>query len=181
MTTFETHRQSFARHVAELHRMAAAQFRHLDPEAMQEAVQNTLALAWKAFLALILKGRAGEDGILKSCLWYSIKQTKAGRKVDGESRAKDAYKHARKGRVGLERADLRNFVSDDTPVPDAVSFRIDLPNFLATLTDRQQRMAEVLMTGETTTAVADQFGVTPGAVSQFRTRFKELFEVFMAG
>lgn len=180
MTTFETHRQSFARHVAELHRMAASHFLHLGREAREEAVQNVLALAWKAFHALILKGRADEPGILKSVLWYSIKQTRAGRKVDGESRAKDAYKNARRGRVQFERADLRHFVGDDTPVPDAVSFRIDVPAFLATLSDRQQRMAEVLMTGETTTAVAHQFGVTPGAVSQFRVRFKELFELFLA-
>jgi hypothetical protein len=83
--------------------------------------------------------------------------------------------------VTFESVTLGSFVSDDTPVPEAVSFRLDVPAFLATLGDRQQRMAADLMTGTTTTECAAKFKVTPGAVSQFRTRFKELFEVYMAG
>jgi len=40
---------------------------------------------------------------------------------------------------------------------------------------------EALALGETTSAVAAEFGVTPGAVSQFRLRFKTMFDTFMAG
>jgi hypothetical protein len=180
MTSFETQRDAFAGQIAELTCMASAAFRHLDPEARAEAVQNALALAWKAYEALARQGRGDEAGIIKSCLWYSIRQTRAGRKAEGESRAKDAYKNARKGRVRFERAELNHFVGDETPIPDQVSFRLDVPAFLATLTDRQRHMAEDLMAGETTSSVAERYGVTPGAVSQFRTRFKHLFDSFMA-
>ena len=41
-------------------------------------------------------------------------------------------------------------------------------------------MAGDLMAGMTTSECADKYGVTAGAVSQFRTRFKALFETFMA-
>lgn len=181
MQNIDTFKDTFTSLLPDLTRMATAAFRDLRPEAREEAVQNTLALTWKAFHALIGQGRADEPGILKSVLWYSIRQTRAGRKVDGESRAKDAYKNARKGRVRFESVELRHFVGDDTPVPDAVSFRIDVPAFFATLSDRQQRMAHDLMAGETTSAVAGKFGVTPGAISQFRCRFKELFDAYMAG
>src|SRR5947209_17548829 len=101
MTSFESHRESFAGQVAELRRMAAAQFLYLDPEAREEAVQNTLALAWKSFRALILKGRAGEDGILKNVLWFSIRQTKVGRTLRprGDTKPRDVFDNARKGRV----------------------------------------------------------------------------------
>lgn len=181
MTTFETHTHTFTNLLSEMGRMAAAAFRHLDPESREEAVQNCLALAWKAFHSLIEQGRADEPGILKSCLWYSIRQTRAGRRAEGESRARDVHKNARRGRVQFERVELKHFVSDETPVPEAVAFRIDVPAFLAKLSDRQQRMAESLMEGSTTSEVAATFGVTPSAVSQFRTRFKELFEEYLAG
>jgi hypothetical protein len=182
MSNFNTLRDTFTCLLPDLTSMAAAAFRYLDPEAREEAVQNTLALTWHAFIALIEKGRGDEPGIIKSVLWFSIKQTRAGRTVPsgGESKPKDAFTYSKKGRVRFEKIDLRYFVSDDTPVPEVVSFNVDVPAFFETLNDRQRRMAEDLMAGESTSAVAAKYKVTPGAVSQFRTRFKELFDVFMA-
>jgi len=53
MTSFEIARAAFAVLVPELTLLATAQFRHLEPEAQEEAVQNALALCWHA-------GDAGE-------------------------------------------------------------------------------------------------------------------------
>ncbi len=50
-------------------------------------------------------------------------------------------------------------------VPDAVSFRVNAPASFATLTERQRGMASGLMAGMATTAVAEEYGVTPVAVS----------------
>lgn len=182
MSNFTTHRDSFSSLLPDLIRMASAAFRHFDPEAREEAVQNSLALAWYFFQSLIEKGRGDEQGIIKSCLWFSIRQTRAGRTVPngGAAKPKDAYNYAKKGRVRFEEIDLRRFVADDTPIPEAVAFRLDVPAFLDTLNDRQRLIAEDLMAGETTSAVADKHGITPGAVSQFRTRFRQLFDAFMA-
>jgi hypothetical protein len=181
MNSFEQSKAAFTHLVPELTRMASAAFRDRDPDAREEAVQNTLALAWHAYAALIERWRGVDEGIIKSVLWFSARQTRAGRTLPsgGDTKPKCAFEYAKRGRVKFERLALKEFVSNGTPVPDAVAFRIDVPEFLATLTDRQQRMAEALMTGESTSAVAKQFGVTPGAVSQFRVRFKELFDAFM--
>jgi len=178
MTSCET----FASLVPELTRMADAAFRNLGREAREEAVQNTLALAWKSYHALIEQGRADQPGIIKSVLWFSIKQTRTGRTMPGtgDTKPKDCFTHARRGHVTFVDVALDSFVADTTAIPDAVSFRIDVPAFLATLTDRQQRMAQDLMAGGSTSAVAQKFGVTAAAVSQFRTRFKDRFENFMA-
>jgi hypothetical protein len=179
MTVFEKLKCEFVNYIPWMTNIATGHFWHLDPEAREEAVQNTLVLVWRRFHALIAKGRAGDLGILQSVLWYSIKQTRAGRRAEGDSRARDTFKYAQKGRIRFERVNLDNFVSTDTPVPDHVSFRLDVPAFLATLTDRQRRMAEALMTGDGTLSVANQFGITASAVSQFRNRFKEQFQAFM--
>jgi hypothetical protein len=181
MTLFETLRQLFASLVPELQRLAAVHFRHLDPECQAEAVQNSLALAWQGAVAVARQGQAVEPGLLKSALWYAVRQTKCGRRVEGESRAEDVYKYARKGRVRFQRLELQQFVADTTPIPEQVSFRVDVPAFLGTLTSRQRDLAADLMGGLTTTECADKYGVTLGRISQFRSLFRERFEQFMAG
>jgi DNA-directed RNA polymerase specialized sigma24 family protein len=169
-------------YLEDMRRMASAKFRHLDLEAREEAVQNSLALAWQAYRRLVLQGRGDEPGLLKSCLYYSIRQTKAGRTLarSGAAGVKDIHVRARLGRAKIERMDIRHLVSDTTPVPDQVSFRIDIPRFLGTLPDRQRRLALALAMGLTTKEAAAKYGVTPSAISQFRQRFRDLLEQFLA-
>ena len=170
MTSLDTARDTFTALVPELTSLAAASFRYLDSEAREEATQNTLALCWHAFHALIEQGRGDEEGIIRSILWFSVKQTKTRRTLPTgyDTKPKDVFDYSKRGRCNFEHAELEQFVSRDTPVPDAVSFRVDVPAFFATLNDRQQRFAEALMTGATTSEVAAKFDVTPGAISQFR-------------
>lgn len=183
MSSFESCRAAFTARVPEMTKMANAAFRHLDPEAQEEAVQNAMALAWHAYRALIEQGRGGDPGIITSCVWYAVKQTRGARTLPGERpvKPKDVFTYAQRGRAKFERSELTQFIANTTPIPDAVSFRLDVPAFLATLSDRQQRMATELMQGTSTKECADKFKVTPAAVSQFRQRFKELFEVYVAG
>lgn len=164
-----------------MQRIAHYRFRYLDGDNREEAVQNTLTLVWKALRRLDEQGRV-DASLLKSVLWYSIRQTKAGRAIQGTNhkRAKDAIEHGKRGKVRFESVLPDDFISKATPILDAVSFRVDVPKFLATLTARQQAMAEDLMVGNGTAEVAASFGVTPGAVSQFRARFKLLFDEFFA-
>lgn len=164
-----------------MQRIANYRFRHLDGDSREEAVQNTLTLAWKGLRRLDEQDRT-DAGLLKSVLWYSIRQTKAGRAIQGTNhkKAKDAIEHGKRGKVRFESVLPDDFISKSTPILDAVSFRVDVPRFMATLTERQQAMAEDLMVGKGTAEVAERFGVTAGAVSQFRARFKRLFDEFFA-
>lgn len=63
---------------------------------------------------------------------------------------------------------------------DAVSFRLDVPAFFKTLSARQRGMAEDLMLGTSTGEVAERHGVSASAVSQFRIRFRALFNEFFS-
>jgi hypothetical protein len=65
-----------------------------------------------------------------------------------------------------------------TPVPDAVAFRIDFPEWLAQYTERDRRMIEAMALGERTTKLARRFGVSEGRVSQKRRQFREDWERF---
>lgn len=171
---------AFTSRLPELQRIAFSAFRHLTPDRRDEAVQNVLTLCWKQYRALVLKGRTDAADLLKSILFYSIKQTNVGRMIQGQSKAKDTFEQRRRGNAYAENVDLNNLISHATPVPDQASFRQDIPRFFDTLTERQQRMAHNLAAGCSTNEVAKMFGISPGAVSQFRTRFKSLFEKFFA-
>lgn len=172
----------FVRLYPELERMAFGSFRSHEPVAREELAQNTVALAWKMFAALAADGRADESS-LRSCLWYAVRQTKSGRTVCRASNrlARDAYDGARTGRVTFDAIELGHFVADETPVPDRVAFRLDVPRFLASLSDRHREIALDLMDGAGTGECAARLGVTPAAISQARTRIRDLYEKFMAG
>jgi DNA-directed RNA polymerase specialized sigma24 family protein len=169
----------FTDYLPDMRRIASRRFRHLDPDKRDEAIQNTLALCWKFYVALFRKGRANQ-GILTSVLWYAIKQTKSRRTVQGKGKSKDALDYRDRGRTTFEQADLNGLIGRNTPVPDRVSFRVDVPAFLSTLKPRQQALAYDLATGMTTSEVAEKHGVTSGAISQFRSRFKRWFDEFFA-
>jgi hypothetical protein len=182
MMTFEMLRDEFARQLPVLEALTEPHFRRLGPEARGEAVQNTICLTWKGYQALCEKGRGEEEDIIRKVLWWAVKQTKVGRSITGSGRpgrgTMDAYAAARKGGAAFEHTDFNMLIGDDTPIPDAVAFGIDHPAFMATLTERQQSMALDLAAGMGTTEVARKYGVSPGAVSQFRTRFRALLGKF---
>lgn len=178
-TTLTALQSHFSDEYPRMARLVEGHFRHLDPDKRDEAVANTLGLAWKFLNHLYEEGRATHR-MLGSVLWYAIKQTKIGRKVQGNDGriAKCAIDYRNRHRLRFELTDLNDLISDDTPVPEQVIFRVDVRRFLGSLKPRQQALAYDLAIGNTTTEVAQKHGVTPAAVSQFRTRFKRWFDDF---
>jgi DNA-directed RNA polymerase specialized sigma24 family protein len=181
MTPIELAQETFTRLYTELERLAGWHFRSLSPIDREEAVQNTLALCWKAFHVLALEGRGGEP-LLRSCLWYAVRQSRSGRTVlrAGNRRAKDVLDAARTGGVQFESLDPEVISADVRPVLEQVAFRIDLPQFLESLSDRQRSIALDLMEGMGTGECAHRHGISAGRVSQTRTRVMELYEEFTA-
>lgn len=171
-------REAFEAKVRDIVVLANHHFRGLNPEAREEAIANTLALAWKFWLRLIEQGKTDQ---LENAIGFAIRQTKSGRSVlDRGGRrccVMDCAERRLRG-VQLERVDVDDFVGVKTPVSDAAAFHVDLPAFLATLSERQRSMAMDLAEGMTTGQTARRYGVTPGAVSQFRGRFKTLLASF---
>jgi ATP/maltotriose-dependent transcriptional regulator MalT len=171
---------AFTARLSELKRAAESAFRNLPPDRREEAVQNVLALAWKQYRALVLKGRDDAAEMLGPITFFAIRQTKCGRMIQGCEKAGDTYEKKRRGKVVAEDIDVHDLMGRSTPVLEAVSFRIDIPKFFDTLSERQRHMARLLASGFSTSEVAELTGVTAGAVSQFRQRFKALYDEFFA-
>jgi hypothetical protein len=180
MSDLTSLRATFTNQLPTLQKMAKISFRHQPPEAKEESVSNAIGLCWKFIYNLFLGGRHKEPGILASCMRFAIKQTREGRTPQGCPRKRDVLSRRWIGPTRLTDFDLDQFVSRNTSVPEAVSFKVDVPEFLATLNDRQRRMAIDLANGMTTTDAATKYDLSPGRISQFRREFKDLFDVYFA-
>jgi hypothetical protein len=123
-------------------------------------------------------GKAENPGILKSVLWYAIRQSRAGRTCFSAAKPRDPLALRAYGKVKFEPGCLDDFGGKDTPIPDAVSFRVDVPAFMKTLSERQRKMAVDLASGMSTSEAATKYSLSPGRISQFRREFKVLFDKF---
>lgn len=106
-----------------------------------------------------------------------------GRRVGSRQNTRDVLSRRaqRKKRFQVERLDRfddhengwREAVVEDTrtPVFDQVCFRIDFPAWLARLSSRDRRIAELLAVGNSTKTVARQFRLSAARVSQLRREF----------
>ena len=176
-------RTTFQTRLPEIEHLAGIHFRRLDPEARQEAVQNTLVLAWRYFIRLVELGKQDQEHVFTSMIWWACKHTKQGRQGGGSGRAKCVLDYARRRKNDVavhDGFDLGSFIGLTATIPDTVAFRLDVTAFLATLPERDRGIALSLSRGKGTTEVAREYGVTPGAISQFRTRFRKKYDEFHA-
>lgn len=186
MPTATDARTAFEARLPEINRLAGFHFRHLDPDAREEAIQNTTVLAWRYFLDAARQGKHGREDVFKGLIWWACKHTRQGRRGGGQGRVKPKcvleYARRRKGNVVVQGGvDLNHFIGPSASIPDAVAFRVDVPAFLGTLPARDRQIAMSLAHGAGTTETARAFGVTPGAISQFRTRFRKKYDEFLGG
>jgi hypothetical protein len=75
--------------------------------------------------------------------------------------------------------DLDAFIAKRNTIPDAVAFRIDTAEWLATLSDRQRRRAKDLAEGYSTSECARRWGVSAAAVSLYRRQLNESYQRFL--
>ena len=174
-------RSLFVSRLDEINRFAGAHFRHLDPDAREEAVQNSVVLAYRYWLRLAERGKT--EDCFKSAVWWAIVHTSQGRRGGGccKGKAKCVLDYGRRRLAGVtlqDGVDFNLYVSQQATVPDIVQFRVDTAAFWATLPERDRGIAHDLALGLGTTEVARRWGVTPGAISQFRTRFHHKYDAF---
>jgi hypothetical protein len=162
---------------------AKVAFRHLDPDAREEAVQETVCNACRAYARLAELGKT--DVAFPSVLArFGISQTKAGRKVGGKLNCcniSSIYCQKKKN-LSVERLDRYDseqqawteiLVEDQHAGPaETAVVRIDFAAWLQFLPRRLRKIANFLSNGETTNAAARRFRVSKGRISQIR---KELF------
>jgi hypothetical protein len=162
---------------------ATISFRHLKPEAREEAVQEVICNACCAFARLVElnKTALAYPSVLAR---FGVAQTRDGRKVGGKLNSRDVsseYCQRQKG-VTVERLDKFDREEDawqelliedkHTGPAEVAATRIDFTAWLQALPRRLRRTAKFLANGETTTAAAKRFRLSQGRISQIR---KELY------
>jgi len=164
-------------------------FRHLTPEAREEAIQETVCHACQVYARLSELGKAdvAYPGTLAR---FGVAQVRAGRRVGGRMNCRDVLSDycQRRKNLTIERLDRSNLqeqgwaqilVEDKHAGPaDTAIVRLDFSAWLQLLPRRMRRIAEHLATGETTSAVAERFHVSPARISQIRREFYNAWHRF---
>ena len=160
------------------------------PNKRKDLIQETIAISFKGWLACI---RLGKDPSLfvSAIVDYATRQARSGRKAAGgpssNSKKNEGYL-AQDGRALLSWEDLswdvrealeaKLYFNRFSPVPEQAAFRIDLPEWLETLTWRMRTQAELSLAEKTTKDIAKKLGLTPSAVSQARNVLRSSWERF---
>ena len=173
---------------AEPAQISANRHNRLRPEARADALQEVVANAAVAYARL---AELGKEGLAypTPLATYAVAQYRAGRRVGNRRNVREVLSEytQRRKRFSVESLDRfdeeenqwREAVVEDTrssPVPEAVAFRIDFADWLASLPRRDRRIAESLAVGNRTGAAAKRFHVSPGRVSQLRRDFQQSWE-----
>ena len=185
----------------ELH--ARVYFRFLPPDRKEEAVAETVALAWRWFLRLTERGKDASQ-FVSALASYAARAVLSGRQLPAQPPAQDVLSEAAQRRHGfqVERLPrntrhpfdevygpvqaqrhidaLEEILRDNTvtPPPDQAAFRIDFAAWRGTRTQRDRGILHELMLGERTGQVARKYGISASRVSQLRRAFYEDWAAF---
>ena len=176
----------------ELH--ALVYFRGLRcPHRKDDAVAETVALAWRWFVRLVERGK---DPLTFPTVLaaYAARAVKCGRRLCGQRSGKDALSSLARQRHGFAVEGLPHSVraahderygvasgqrrqdaweerlrdNTQTPVPEQVAFRLDFPAWLDSLTPRERRLVAEMANSERTLDLSRRFDVSPARISQLR-------------
>lgn len=162
------------------------QARRLPRSKREELAGEALGLAFKIYVSLERRGRH-RFASAKTLAEYGFRQALQGRRVGSASCTQDVLSfHAQRhgnfsvARFGHGSGRQTGVTWDEALVEsrkagpaELAAWRLDFGDWLASLPSRSRAIAETLATGETTKEVAQQFGVSPGRISQVRRELHE--------
>jgi hypothetical protein len=176
----------------QIRRQALIAFRNQRFEVREELIQEVTANCYRAWVLLVRRGK--ESVVYPTPLaQYAIRQVRGGRRVGGRLNAQDILSPQARRHYGItiERIDRRDpqdgiwneqLVEDRRAGPaETAAARLDLAAWFRILSKRNRQIAKALSVGETTGAVARQFGLSAGRVSQLRGWLQEHWEKFQSG
>ena len=165
------------------------QLRRLPKWCRAEMVNDALSACWHAWSGLIRRGidpvTVGIGAIAANACRYTRNGRRLGTGTVGRG-ALDVFNPKAQKKLGFRVISLdcrderdgdvtaetwRGWLAQDrrTSPGDAAAFTIDLSRWMAELPERKKTIAELLLEGHETGAVARMLAVTPSAVSQTRT------------
>jgi len=168
---------------------ARVSFRHLNPDAREEAIQETICNACQAYARLAELGKTdlAYASVLAS---FGVAQVRDGRKVGNTLNIRDVssdYCQQRKNLI-LERLDHYDseedawnqiLVEDKHAGPAQIAAtRIDFAAWLKTLKPRTRKIARFLSLGHRTKDTAKTFNTSTCRVSQLRRELYESWQSF---
>ena len=169
---------------------ARVAFRHLKGEARQDAIQETIANALVAFVALVRR-RKMDLAYPTVLARYAVAQIHDGRRVGNKLNVREVlspYAQKHKG-FRVERLDqfdeeegawAEAVVEDKTAGPaDTARVRLDFSDWLNSLKRRDRKIAESLAAGNRTSDVSKKFKVSAGRISQLRKELAENWRKFV--
>jgi hypothetical protein len=175
-----------------IRRRAHIAFREAGPQLREELVQEVVAGSFATYSRLVELGKE-ELAFPYPLARFAIGQVRAGRQLGNTLRICEVmseYAQRHKG-FQVERLDYFDdaencwqeiVVEDKRATPaDIAACRIDFASWLQLLPTLRRRIALALASGETTSAAAKKFGVTPARISQLRQWLKGSWESFQGG
>jgi hypothetical protein len=163
-----------------------------------DCIAETIALCWKWFRRLAERGQDAQE-FVSALAGYATRAVRSGRRLCGQLPINDVLSELAQLRHGFKVRPLPSSTPTSsevrcstihsqqvfdtyaerlrdntvTPPPDAAAFRIDFPQFLNSLIDRDRQLAEYLSLGHQAMKAADRFGLSPGRVTQLRQRWRK--------
>jgi hypothetical protein len=146
-----------------------AKLRHL-PE---DQVADAASYAWEY-------AQAGR-GTPASIAWYAVKRVLSWRRFPQSERSLDGPP----SRTGSKPErdvwfDVERYAEPNRDPAEIAGFWIDFTDWRGCLPGRMREIADVLVTGETTQAAAQRFGVSEGRISQIRQWLKDSYDAQFA-
>jgi hypothetical protein len=183
------HQQQFLTMLPTITRVARQAFSDLDPEGKEEATAEVVAAAFVMFVGLVERGK--EALAYPSVLaMYGVKRVRIGRKAATKQNVLDVsseYCQLAKG-LSLNRLDRYDkeehswhevLVEDRHAGPaETAAARIDVSDWLRSMTARDRGIAGFLAAGNTTGETAERFGVSAGRISQKRREYRRDWQEF---
>jgi hypothetical protein len=185
----EPFHQQFLTMLPMIRRQAWIAFRGTDTESRHELTQEVVANAFCAFIGLARRNKLAV-AYPTPLAQFAIRQVRAGRRVGSQLNKNDLLSPYSRRIQGLtieriDQHDLRNGVIQEALVEDRqagpaeiAAARIDVADWLKSLSVRNRRVAKALALGNTTNAVARQFGISPARISQLRHWFRLHWQQF---
>jgi len=186
-----------------IERCARFYFRQITCSAQRaDRVAETIGVCWKWFVRLAERGRDAAE-FVTTLVALAARAVKSGRRVGKQESAVDVMSHVAQHRHGfnVESLPISTRTSQEsiyglvrgqeeldayeerltdnmvTPPPDAAAFRIDFPNFLGSMSERDRALAMYLSLGHSATKAADKFGLSPGRVTQLRQKWQKNWRI----
>ena len=169
---------------------ASMQFRHLKGQDRDDAIQESMAVAWQLFIQAIELGKSPAN-FPTYIAAYAVKRVRSGRLLAGKN-SRDVLAPATQQRNGFEvhslddesctpdagwKAAVAQDTKNFTPA-DAVAFRLDFDRWMKSLKQRDREIGERLAVGDRPGQVARKFKLSPSGVSKTRRRMQRRWEQF---